>query len=45
MEASTITLLVVGAFVITFLYIGLHTDLVEDVSKRKEKRECECKEK
>lgn len=35
---STITLLVVGAIIITLLYIGLHTDLVEDVSDRKKKK-------
>lgn len=37
MELSTITILVVGAIIITILYVGLHTDLVEDVSERKEK--------
>ncbi|KKN31120.1 hypothetical protein LCGC14_0827280 [marine sediment metagenome] len=35
---STITLLVVGTIIITLLYIGLHTDLVEDVSNRKTKK-------
>lgn len=35
MELSTITILVVGAIIIGILYIGLHTNLVEDVSSRK----------
>ena len=35
---STITLIVVGAIVIGLLYVGLHTDLVEDVSDRKKQK-------
>jgi hypothetical protein len=31
---STIGLMIAGLIVISFLYIGLHTDLVEDVSER-----------
>lgn len=35
MELSTITILVVGAIIIGILYIGLHTNIVEDVGRKK----------
>lgn len=35
---STITLVVVGAVVISILFVGLHTDLVEDISDRKKQK-------
>mgnify|MGYP006409433331 CR=1 FL=1 len=34
---STIGLMIAGLVVVSFLYIGLHTDLVEDVSERKKR--------
>ncbi|GGG59776.1 hypothetical protein GCM10011403_16340 [Pseudohongiella nitratireducens] len=35
---NTISLIVVGLIIISILYIGLHTDLVQDVSGRRKRK-------